>query len=403
VNPPTLGPCPDNVATICTLAAANPTPFYVYDAGIMPARVGALRAALPEGSRLLYSVKANPHPAVMRAAASAGCGLEIASPGELDGLIEAGLDPGNAVLVGPGKSDALLESALAAGVGLVVVEGRRELARLEKAAASAGGEAVRVALRLSLPGARGSLRMSGHQFGMERAEVCACHSALRSSRQLTFTGYHGYLASQLTDPDDIVHNARLVLSEAAELTRIAGRCPQLVDLGGGFGIPYLSSEPPLDLAGLTSGLRRLPGQLGGSPFDMLFESGRFLAGPLGALVCRVMETKTIMGRRYVILDGGMNSSGLLGLANALRPPAHSVVRHGRIVTGGPDSNLCGPLCTPLDRLATAVPCDADADDLVIWWNMGAYGVTMAPTEFLSFPRPGEIVIRSGAVGAALRA
>lgn len=391
-GPPSLGP--GEATFLAALAEENQTPFYAYDVSMMAARSEALHAALPAGSRLLYSVKANPHPQIMGAAVEAGCGLEIASDGELGALADAGLCPGEAVLVGPAKSDVLLRSALARGVGLIVVEGYRELARLEEAAADIGAAGIQVALRLSVPGAKGSLRMSGHQFGMERAEVLACHSLLRTSRRLSFAGYHGYLASQLTDPGHIVHNAELVLREAELVTEGGEIHPRLIDFGGGFGISYRPSQPSLSLSGLTAGLSSLPREIGGVPFEMIFESGRFLAGPLGAFVCRVIDTKTIAGRRYVILDGGMNNSGLLGSAGAARPPAHTVLRGGKILDGGPVSNLCGPLCTPMDRLATGVPCNATAGDVVCWWNMGAYGLTAAPMEFLSFPRPGEVIIRS---------
>ena len=393
-DPPALGPGTRETAVIAALADENQTPFYVYDVGMMAARSEALRACLPAGSRLLYSAKANPHPQVMAAAVAAGCGLEIASGGELATLVGAGLCPGGAVLVGPAKSGALLRSALARGVGLIVVEGFRELERLEEVATDLGRTDVEVALRLSLPGAKGSLRMSGHQFGMERAEVLACHSLLRASRRLSFAGYHGYLASQLTDPGHIVHNAELVLREVASVTETGGASPRLIDFGGGFGISYHPSQPCLSLPGLAAGMSRLPREVNGVPFQMIFESGRFLAGPLGALICRVVDTKTIAGRRFVLLDGGMNNSGLLNSASAARPPAHAVLRGGQVLTGGPESNLCGPLCTPMDRLATAVPCEASPGDLVCWWNMGAYGLTAAPIEFLSFSRPGEVIIRS---------
>jgi diaminopimelate decarboxylase len=79
-------------------------------------------------------------------------------------------------------------------------------------------------------------------------------------------------------------------------------------------------------------------------------------------------------------------------ANAVRGLAHSVIRDGRIVAGGAASNLCGPLCTPMDRLATSVPCAAEVGDLVVWWNHGAYGYTAAPLAFLSFPPPAEILV-----------
>jgi diaminopimelate decarboxylase len=125
---------------------------------------------------------------------------------------------------------------------------------------------------------------------------------------------------------------------------------------------------------------------------LLFESGRFLAGPAGALVTRVVDVKTIGGRRFVLLDGGINTSGLFGGGNGVRGLSHSVIRDGAVRTGGSASNICGPLCTPMDRLATSVACPAKVGDLVVWWNMGAYGFTAAPVNFLSFPAAAEVLV-----------
>ena len=389
-----LGPDAHGVALVGALAETHQTPFYVYDTAIYGARAQALRAALPAGSHLLYSVKANPHGCLLTTAFAAGCGLEIASPGELDRLTEVGLNPARALLVGPAKSDTLLESALMAGVGTLVVESLRELHRLQAVAARVGCRDVAVALRLSLEGAKGSLRMSGHQFGMERAEALECHSALAASKRLRFAGYHGYLASQLLDAADIAHNTELVLREVEALTSEVGVRPQVIDVGGGFGIPYTSSQSPLSLVDLAARLGRLAERAERDSFQLVFESGRFLAGPAGALVCRVIDTKVIASRRYVLLDGGMNSSGIFGGSNSMRSLSHHVLRDGQLVHGGPASNLCGPLCTPMDRLATSVPCSAEVGDLVVWWNMGAYGLTAAPTAFLSFPRLHEVFVES---------
>jgi diaminopimelate decarboxylase len=179
-----------------------------------------------------------------------------------------------------------------------------------------------------------------------------------------------------------------VLAAAAELADLGFPGVHL-DLGGGFGVGYTDGDGDLDLTALADQLsevrRATPPEA-----TLLFESGRFLAGPSGALVCQVVDVKTIGDRRFVLLDGGMNASGLFGGGNGVRGLRHSVIRDGAPVTGGPIANICGPLCTPMDRLATGVACAAEIGDLVVWWTMGAYGLTAAPVNFLSFQPPGEL-------------
>ncbi|MFI7003452.1 alanine racemase [Nocardia sp. NPDC050175] len=379
-----LGPDEATLQRINLAAAQKDTPFYLYDMEVFSARVEALRVALP-GCDLYYSAKSNPHPSMARTAAAMGCGLELASLGELKATVAAGVEPARAVLVGPAKSERLLAAAIEHGV-TIVVESENELLRIIRLGAGRT-HPVQVMLRLNITGARGGLRMSDHQFGMSRSQVLTCLELLSVAGELTFTGYHGYLASQLLSAADVIHNAKLVVDAVTELREL-GFPAANIDLGGGFGIGYVQSDGELDLDLLRTAIPHLQSTAGGA--KLMFESGRFLAGPAGALVCRVIDIKTIDNRRFVLLDGGMNASGLFGGGNGMRNLCHSVVRNAAVLTGGTPTNICGPLCTPMDRLATNVPCAAAINDLVVWWNMGAYGLSAAPVDFLSFPRPIEV-------------
>jgi diaminopimelate decarboxylase len=372
--------------------ADHPTPFYVLDLSVFRNRVAELKSALPRGSRLLYSAKANPAPELLAAAASEHCGVEVASLGELRLTLEAGVPADDILIVGPAKSDAFLAAAVEGGVGTVVVESLAETVRLARVAADRMDE-VRVAVRLNVPGARGRLRMSGHQFGTDLEESLRCVGRLGREPLLRFVGYHAYLASQLLDASEVVHNCRIAVERAAELTMRTGVPPELMDLGGGFGIPYGTEDPELNLDQLAAGLDAVVAEgnseLGSS---WTFESGRFLAGPAGALVCRVTEVKEVDGIRFVLLDGGTNTSGTFGVAESMRRPRLTVLREGAVVQGERLAHLCGPLCTPMDRLASSVPTGAEAGDLIVWWNRGAYGPTAAPTAFLSFDPPAQLVV-----------
>lgn len=386
---PALGPDERVIELIGDNESSWPTPFYLYDLGIFTDRIEALRASLPSGSRLYYSMKANPHPAFVGLARSAGCALELASPGELSTAVQHGAPLHDDLVVGPAKSDPFLADCLAAGVGTIVLESLAELRRLDRIAVERAVDDVAVMLRLNLPGARGALRMSGHQFGMPYADAADCLATLEASR-LRLRGFHAYLASQLLDVSEILSNTKLALDAAESLSRSASTRP-LVDLGGGFGIPYLPTDKPLDLGALRSGLGLVLESRPFPPSHLSFESGRFLVGPAGALVCRVVDVKSVQETRFALLDGGTNSSGIFGGSNAGRALACDLIRDGRWVTEeGPPTNLCGPLCTPMDRLATGIRRDVREGDLVVWWNQGAYGLTAAPTSFLSFSPPIEI-------------
>jgi diaminopimelate decarboxylase len=155
----------------------------------------------------------------------------------------------------------------------------------------------------------------------------------------------------------------------------------------------VEADEALDLPLLSTRLVDVVGKWGRDAL-LAFESGRFLAGPAGALVCRVVEVKFVDGRRFVLLDGGTNVCGLFSGTGSMKGFRLTTLRDGEVVEGGEPSHLCGPLCTPMDRLASSVPSAAAPGDIVIWWNTGAYGRTAAPTGFLSFDPPREIVLNA---------
>ncbi|MET0416884.1 MAG: alanine racemase, partial [Actinoplanes sp.] len=145
----------------------QPVCAYLYDLATLRAKAAEVRAALPAGATLLYAVKANGHPAVVRALAEVCDGLEVASGGELRLAREAGAR--RIVFGGPGKTDAELAAALAAGV-LINAESVHELRRI-----AALGDRPEVVLRVNRAGGAlaGSHAMTGTPtpFGVDERQL----------------------------------------------------------------------------------------------------------------------------------------------------------------------------------------------------------------------------------------
>jgi diaminopimelate decarboxylase len=176
---------------------------------------------------------------------------------------------------------------------------------------------------------------------------------------------------------------------------------RLVDAGGGLGIPYEAHEESLDLVGLGRRLAILAASLGADPATaetrVLLEPGRFLVGPAGAYLARVVDRKSLDGRHVVILDGGIHHL----LRPALVGQEHRVRRIGgptRSPGGFMPVTIAGPLCSGLDVLATeTVLQPPDVGDLVAVLDVGAYGFTESMPFFLSHPIPAEVALRGGEV------
>ena len=388
---------------ISRLAEEYGTPFFVYDAAVLRKKWSNLRSTLPERVEIYYSVKANPSPAVVKTFLSLGCGLEIASGGELHQALAAGCAAERILFAGPGKRDAEIREFLEAGGGEIHVESFNEAKRLVAAAAELGKEvsaAVRVNPSSEIQG--GAMRMGGKPapFGVDEEEMGTVVAALQASPLVRVTGVHIFAGTQILDADVLgaqyhkcVELARTVAStlEGPLLT---------VDFGGGLGIPYFDSDHELDLGAYGKNVFDLLASLDDTFASTRFvvEPGRYLAGEAGIYVARILDVKSSRGKCYAILDGGMNhhlaASGNLGQVIKRNFPIAILNRLGERAEAKVE--LVGPLCTPLDQLGRAVELPMPrVGDLVGILQSGAYARSASPVGFLSHPAPPEILVTDG--------
>ena len=380
------------------------TPLFVYDAGTMRRTYRVLREAVAGFAEVDFSVKANPNPAVIRVFGQEGAGAEIASGAEFDAALRAGVAAERILFAGPGKSAADLDRVIGGGIGEIHLENREEMARVA-AAAERHGVTVRVALRIN-PGATaqgGAMRMGGKPspFGFDEEEMEAAIDAVEAMPRLRLAGLHLFAGTQGLKAETLLGQWAYGLGLAARMAEKIGRPLETIDLGGGLGIPYFPGDTALDLAAIRAGLPALIQTLRANPLlapaRVVLEPGRYLAGPAGLYLARVLAVKESRGSRFVITDGGMHhhlaASGNLGQIVKRDFPLAALVDAGSECTA---TAVVGPLCTPLDMLARAAPLPPLAEgDLVAVLQSGAYGLTASPTGFLSHPMPAELLVEGG--------
>ncbi|MFF5019733.1 type III PLP-dependent enzyme [Streptomyces sp. NPDC001165] len=394
------------------LPAGVDTPAYVYDLAEVRANAGRLRSALPEPSRLYYSLKANPHPEVLRTLRASGVLAEVCSPGELDSAIAAGWAPETLLYTGPGKRDGDVARALDAGVREFSVDSPTALDQLDRLAAEQR-VGVRVLLRVNddqpVPGQ--ALAMTGvpSPFGVDAAWVRTQPALFAHRPHVEVVGLHLYMGTNLETVEALLAQfTRSVRTFAALASVLRGEGVELrvLDLGGGFGAPFATAGAALDLTSLAEPLAgmldaELPGWRVGAP-SVVFESGRYLVGTAGTLVTTVLEAKTSQGREIVVLDSGINHlGGMSGLRRLppltphLDPPAGASFSGPELV----ETIVCGPLCTPLDtwNRRARLPRLTPGDRLTVP-NVGAYGLYASLVAFLGHPLPAELVVDSSRPG-----
>ncbi|MEZ5385408.1 MAG: hypothetical protein R3F13_07830 [Prosthecobacter sp.] len=377
------------------------SPLFAYDLDAVQQRAQTLIACLPEGSRLYYSFKANPLPAIARELRTHGVRAEVTSAGELAAARNADFEEG-IVFGGPGKSEAMIARALAEGVRHFSCESFTDAARLSKIAVQADVE-ITAMLRVNpqqAPDAR--LAMSGveSQFGFDETLLLAEDAAERLRLpNLTLNGVHVYFGTQVASVEALGKNTRCALETAERVSKALNMNCAVVNAGGGFPWPYASDAEGSDLAELRE---TLDTEWCASPLhgktQLCFESGRYLCASSGTLLTTVLDVKKAGSKTFVVLDTGIHHLG--GMSGLGRIPRASLTlknltaaREGEITV-----DVVGPLCSPLDSLARGQKmAPVEVGDVLAVPNLGAYGLTASLLGFLSHDTPTEAAYRGSKV------
>jgi diaminopimelate decarboxylase len=377
---------------------AGDTPLFVYSTDALTRRIAELRAAMPSALAIHYAMKANPFPALLRFMADRVDGFDVASGGELDLALAAGVAPGRISFAGPGKRDRELELAIAQGVTLNC-ESEGEAKRAFAIGARLGITpklAVRVNPSFDLKGSGMKMGGGAKPFGVDADRVPALIKSIIANGA-DWRGLHIYAGSQALDAEAIMAMQAQTLALAAEISDAAGISPPHVNLGGGFGIPYFPGDTAVDLAAvgqaLGQALASRPAILQDTKFCI--ELGRFLVGEAGVYLCRIIDKKVSHGETFLITDGGLHhqlaASGNFGTVIRRNYP----VAIAKSFKAEPEevASIVGCLCTPLDRLSDSANLPkAEVGDLVAIFCAGAYGASASPANFLGQGAALEILV-----------
>jgi diaminopimelate decarboxylase len=379
------------------VAEAGDTPLFVYDLAAVERRIARFRAAFGSVD-LHYAMKANPYPPLLRHVWPLVDGVDLASGGELAIALAAGVDPAATSFAGPGKRDADLAAAIEAGVTLNCEsegEAERALAIGERT-----GRTPRLAVRVNPDfEIKGSgMRMGGgaKPFGVDAARVPALVKHIVAAGA-EFRGYHIFAGSQALSADALIEAQRASVLLARGLTEAAGTAPPLVNLGGGFGIPYFHGEQPVEVERIAAELREALSSeaqaFEGTRFAI--ELGRWLVGEAGVYLTRIVDRKLSHGKVFLVCDGGMHhqlaASGNFGQVVRRNYPVAIAGRFG--AAAEQEVTIVGCLCTPLDRLGDDVMTPkAGVGDLVAVFLAGAYGLSASPQAFLAQQAAREMVV-----------
>lgn len=391
-----------NVQSIVEEAGA--TPLFIYSREYLTQKMNELRAVMPQSLDIHYAMKANSFKPVLEHMRDIVDGFDLASGGEMDLAIAAGVDPALMSFAGPGKRDCELEKAIAAGVTLNVEspsEADRVIAIAERLGIKAKA-ALRVNPSFDLKGSGMKMGGGAKQFGMDEDLIAPTASKIIASGNI-WKGFHIYAGSQSLSADAIIETQRQTFALADILAQQIGEPPQRVNLGGGFGIPYFPKEETLDIAkvgtALAQQMSNLPDMLKDTKFCI--ELGRYLVGEAGIYVTNIVDRKMSHGETFLVVDGGLHhqlaASGNFGTVIRRNYPIANI--HKFMPSGQYDEavdevvSVVGCLCTPLDMLGDKILLPKLAvGDSVALFCAGAYGASASPENFLGHGKAIELLV-----------
>ena len=369
----------ENVA-LRTIAEEVGTPVYVYSTATLQRHYNVFKQSLGDMDALVcFAMKANSNQAVLMTLAAEGAGADVVSGGELARALKAGIPASKIVFSGVAKTKAEMRAALDAGILQFNVESEPELLALSNAA-SEMGKIAPVSMRINpdvdaQTHTKISTGLAENKFGVAWHKAQAVYTMIKELPNVEAVGLDMHIGSQITDLTPYAKAFSRVTKLVTDL-RAAGHTIKHLDLGGGLGIPYdpeAGTPPEPDAYGLL--VKEHTKDLG---CKLIFEPGRMIAGNAGILLSKVEYIKDGDGRRFVILDAGMNDLS--------RPAMYDAFHHIEpVIEAASNAKLevvdfVGPVCESGDTFAKARKVTPlKAGDMVIMRSSGAYGAVMANT------------------------
>ncbi len=354
---------------LLSLAQAG-TPRYVYHLPTVQARARAL-AAIGAIDRRFYAIKANSHPALLRAIVAEGFGLECVSQGELERVFDAvpGLEPGNVLFTPSFAPREEYGFALARGVTVTldnvealhnwpdVFRGRRLWLRVDLGRGDGHHDKVKTGGKTS-------------KFGLPLVRLGEFLGAARAL-DIRVVGLHAHLGSGVETPQ----HWKQVSDELGGIADQIGTI-ESIDIGGGLPIPYAAEDEPFDLDAWGAGLAEIKAAY--PAYQLIIEPGRYLVAESGVLLANVTQVVEKQGVRRVGSDAGMHSL----IRPALYDAWHDIANLSRLGdTLEEPFDVVGPICESSDVFGKhrRLPSATREGDVLLFSDAGAYGYSMAST------------------------
>ncbi|WP_261128974.1 diaminopimelate decarboxylase [Bacillus sp. Marseille-Q3570] len=395
------------------LAAQYGTPLFVYDVGLIRKRAREFKFAFQKADvkgKISYASKAFSSIALIQVVHEEGLSLDVASGGELHTAVAAGFPIEKIHFHGNNKSAEELRMALELGIGCFVVDNFHEIALLELFCRELDIKA-NILIRLT-PGIKTcthdyiSTGQADSKFGFDlhNGQADEAIKLVLNSNSFNLMGVHCHIGSQVIETDSYVVTVDAIFERIKHWNDQIAFVPDVVNLGGGFGIRYTEDDPTLSphvfVDKIIEAVKRNVYELNMNMPEVWIEPGRSLVGEAGTTLYRTGSQKEVPEiRTYLSIDGGMSDNLRPALYQAKYEAALAnkmTTKHDRKVT------VSGKCCESGDMLIWEVllPETHPGDFLAVFCT-GAYGYCMA-NNYNRLPKPAVVFVENGEAQLVIR-
>ena len=366
------------------------SPFYFYDLDFLEKHLSKMSGDLHPDFKLWYACKANPMSAILKVFRNLGFGIDVASQGELDQALRSGVKPSGILSTGPAKSHRYLENLIDLDVRVIVAESINQLNDLEIVSERFKTKPD-VLLRVQLDWHDGTSVLGGGQitpFGLGINDWKKCDFS--TYKNINIIGLHAFQWGNILSVKAL---EEIWANTTERLIQFANECQlklEVLDLGGGIGIPYQNENQIIQFTEIHSLLLKLKQNFKLQKIWM--ELGRFAVGECGYYLAKIVDVKEVRSKNLIVLNGGINHLARPALTKQAFPC--ELLR--KSTSEKIEFQVHGPLCTALDYLGTfELPSDLKINDWLVFSQAGAYGFTEAMPFFLCHDLPSESIYYRG--------
>ena len=364
------------------------TPLYVYHAEKIKEQYNKLLSAFSSvDTRFFYACKALTNINILKYIDSLGCGIDCSSVNEVKLAVHAGVPKEKILYTSNGISFEEIEEVANYGVHINI----DSLSNLEKFGKKfAGNYPVGVRIRPNIL-AGGNLKIStGHErskFGIP-VDLLDQLVTVVDKYDLKIKALHIHTGSDIKDADVFVHGIK-VLSELVPHFRNL----TVIDLGGGFKVPYEPDDEETDMKLIAQKLKKFLDShlfINGKKYQLWFEPGKYLVSECGYLITEVNVVKDNSNQIFV----GVNS----GLNHLVRPMMYDAYHHIDNISNleGQEKvyTVTGYICETDTFASERLLHEVREGDYLVFYNAGAYGFEMS-SHYNSRYKPAEVLVKDG--------